>query len=497
MNYVLTNTQMREADRYTIQTLGVESLVLMERAGEALCAYAETLAPTGNIVCVCGGGNNGGDGFVCARLLRKKGRAVTVVYLAEKESEACGINRKKYTTCGGEICSHLPHNVHFALVVDCLFGTGFHGELPPRYREELEKVNALRATGAKVLAADIPSGVNGENGFAATGAVCATHTLCIGEKKAGVYLNDGIDYAGEIARADIGIALPRQEEYARLLSQEEMKRLLPKRKRNSHKGTFGRAAIVAGCTEYTGAAALSLSACLRSGAGYTALFTPANILPYYILKYPEALLERLCEGGRVAFNEENFSKLLAFDAVAYGMGMGVSAETAKGAVWLLERYTGRLVLDADGLNSLAKYADVHAAFRAKKCDVIITPHIKEFSRLTGESVQAILEKGLFAPVAFAKEHDVCVLLKNAVSIVTDGKHVALNAAGNVGQARGGSGDVLAGVIAGLCAGGLSAFDGGKAGAYLVGKAAEIAAKKTGEYSLLVSDVISAFVSVWE
>ncbi len=494
MEYLLTNTQMRNADTYTINKLGVPSLTLMERAGEALCTLAQKLAPTGKIACICGGGNNGGDGFVCARLLRRAGREVDVVFFAEKTSNDCKIHLEKYRLDGGEILETLPIENEYALLVDCLFGTGFHGELASRYLMETEKINGFFENGGLVLAADIPSGVNGDNGYAAKGAVRATHTLCIGEKKAGAFLGDGIDCAGEVLRADIGIALPKGESYGQIIDDAEIKTLVKRRKRNVHKGSFGRAAIVAGGLKYTGAAALSVGACLRSGAGYTTLFTPSDLLPYYIWKYPEALLESLCEGGRVAFNEESFEKLLSYDSIAYGMGMGESEDTAKGALWLLERYTGKLILDADALNSLAKYVDEanrKTAFATKKCDVILTPHVKEFSRLSKESVQNVLEKGLQAPVAFAKEYKVSVLLKNAVSVLTDGERIVINPVGTAGQAKGGSGDVLSGVIAGLCASGLSAFDGGKAGAYLTGRAAQIAAEETGEYSLLATDVIGA------
>ena len=163
-------------------------------------------------------------------------------------------------------------------------------------------INTLKKRGVRVLSADIPSGVNGENGLVEGVAIEADKTLCIGEVKAGVLFGDGIDHAGEIKRADIGIELPAGETYAVLSDREVVKAILPKRKRNTHKGSFGRAAIVAGSVEYTGAAQLASSACLRSGAGYTTLFTPSEILPYYFLKTPEILLKSTNEGGRYALN---------------------------------------------------------------------------------------------------------------------------------------------------------------------------------------------------
>ena len=248
---------------------------------------------------------------------------------------------------------------------------------------------------------------------------------------------------------------------------------------------------MAGSLEYTGAAYLSAAACLRSGAGYTTLFVPAKILPYYILKSPEILLKASNEGTMYAFNEEIMGQVCEYDAVAYGMGMGISREVANGAAFLLRRYTGKLILDADGLNSLSVYykATLFELFKNAKCDVVLTPHIQEFSRISGLTVEEILQADLQAAQPFAKQNSVTLLLKNAATIVTDGEKTAVNFAGNSGQAKAGSGDVLSGVIAGLCAQGASGFDGGCAGTFLCGKAAEIAAAVLGEYSLTASDCI--------
>ncbi len=290
---------------------------------------------------------------------------------------------------------------------------------------------------------------------------------------------------------ELGVSLPKDVS-AVLTDRRLAKALLPKRKRNSHKGNYGRAAIVAGSVEYTGAAYLAAAACLRTGVGYTVLFVPKGILPLYALKSPEILLKSSNDGDRYAFNEEIMRELLVYDSIAYGMGMGVSNEVFKGVAYLLKNYEGKLILDADGLNSLAAFAgeDRNELFKNKKCDVILTPHCKEFSRLCENTVEEILESGVCAAKDFAKKYQVSVLLKNALSVITDGGSVALNATGNSGQAKGGSGDVLAGVIAGLCATGLGSFEGGVLGAYLVGKAAEIAATDFGEYSLTASELIA-------
>lgn len=276
-----------------------------------------------------------------------------------------------------------------------------------------------------------------------------------------------------------------------VLDKKTVAALLPKRKRNTNKGDYGKAAIVAGSEEYTGAAYLAAAACLRAGAGYTALFVPENIFPYYVLKIPEVLLKKF----------ENLNDLLVYDSIAYGMGMGISRQVADGAVWLIENFSGKLILDADALNSLAKYCSLADVFSRKKGDVLLTPHIKEFSRLAKKSVEEILSKGLGAAKEFAARHGVTVLLKNAVSVIENGEKAFVNERGTAGQAKGGTGDVLSGVIAGLCASGLSVFDGACAGAYVVGYAAEIAGEKISEYSLTATDLISylggAFLGITE
>lgn len=490
---------MREADAHTIENVGVESAVLMRRAGEALAAQAGRLASVGRILCVCGGGNNGGDGYVCARILRFQGRDVDVVHVGKHISKDCEREKAAYLAAGGTVFTHFPQGT-YGLVIDCLLGTGFSGTLREEYAFAIEQIHTYAVQGAKVLSADIPSGVNGDNGKVESVAVRATQTLCIGERKAGVYLNDGIDYAGDVQCADIGIVLP-EEGYAKLITKTDAAHLLPKRKRNTHKGSYGKAAIVAGSMQYSGAALLAFSACLRTGVGYTALFTPKNLLSYFMLQQPEGLLVATNDGDRYAFNEETMQKLCAYSAVAYGMGMGIDEEVARGAEWLLQHYQGTLILDADALNALAKYRleTLHYLFKTKQCGVVLTPHVKEFSRLTGACVQEIVEQGLTAPFAFAKENGVTVLLKNAVTIVCDGAKTALNIRGSAGQAKAGSGDVLSGVIAGLCAQGLSAFDGACVGAYLTGKSAELAEEQKGEYALLARDVIDglprAFLSL--
>ena len=494
MRRILTVAQMREADTYTINEKNEPSLTLMYRAGEALANEAENLVSQGEVLCVCGGGNNGGDGYVCAEILRERGREVTVVCVGESKSADNEYYKQRFIEAGGRIEKAFPEN-KFSLVVDCLLGTGFYGAPKGECAVAIERIKAYKTDGAKVLSADIPSGLNGDNGQKSL-CVEADVTLCIGEEKTGVYYGEGVDVAGKVVRKDIGIVLPN-EEYATIIQKEDVAKLLPKRKRNTHKGDYGRVAIIGGSAQYFGAGYLSAYAGLRSGAGYTYLYVPQSILGYYVLKNPEMIIRPL-DGRGARGMCETLDGLLSMQAIAYGMGMGVTKEVCEGAKQLLNTYTGSLLLDADALNALAKYekGNIVSIFANKKCEVVLTPHVKEFSRLTGDSIEEILEKGMFAPVAFAKQCAVTVLLKGAVTTVTDGERIAVNIAGSAGQAKGGSGDALSGLIAGLLAQGLDVFDGAVAGAYLLGRSAENVEKTVGEYGMLATDIINGLGQVF-
>lgn len=488
MKYVLTNEQMRNADENAIKKSSAEAV--MERAGKAV--FDRVSARVGKILCVCGGGNNGGDGFVCARYLLEQGREVLVLSRAEKLSELAKLNREKYLALGGKITAEFPKTVD--VVVDCLLGTGFQGELKENVAEQIQKINELKRKGAYVISVDIPSGVNGDSGLSKL-AVEADETLCIGEWKRGNLLQDGLTYCGKRKLLDIGIrAVVSNEdagEYLTLLEGKDVKELLPKRVRNSHKGTYGKVAIVAGSEKYTGASYLALKSASKSGVGYVTLFTPKTVAESFYLKVPEALIFPLNGGGSVEFCVSDFEKICKNDAVAYGMGMTVSEATYQGAKYLLEHYEGKLILDADGLNAIAKYGSADD-FLSKKADVLITPHLKEFERLFHISMEKVIKTPVSEEKRVSEEFGIKILLKGASTLLTDGKSCFLNVTGNSAQAKAGSGDVLSGLIGGLCAQGASLLDGAKAGSYLVGKSAEIATEKLTEYVATPTDFIDCF-----
>lgn len=468
MKYSFTNQQMKEADAYTVQR-GTPSLTLMERAGEALAKVVRAAMKSkgvNDVLFVCGGGNNGGDGFVAARLLQESGVDVQVLCIAEKLSPDCEAVRKRFR---GAVIGRIPRR-RYALIVDCIFGTGL--SRAPAGTERL-LIDFINDSGAYVVACDLPSGLK-EGGVAFTHCVRADETITFGYYKNSLLLADGKDHAGKISVADIGISSAIKG--AEIWQNADVKALFPPRRSNSHKGNYGNACLVAG-GETCGAALLAAGACLKSGAGYTRLYVPERYTAAAVGRYPACIVH--------PFNDLE-EDILRADSVAVGMGMGTGKEHYAFLKQLITAYRGTLILDADALNVLALYGvDI---LKQKKCRVAITPHPGEFSRLTGESAEKLQNAPVGAAMAFAEKYGVTVLLKNNRSIIAGGERVAINVTGSPALAKGGSGDVLSGLLAGLAAR-VPLFEACCAASFLLGRAGELSAGRLGEYSSDATDVI--------
>lgn len=466
MKYSYTFEEARKAD-FALIASGVSQEALMERAGAALADTVERAMERLGVfdaLFVCGGGNNGGDGLVAARILRERGREADVLLSEENRSQGCA---RALEAFGGEVFGRIPRR-RYLLVVDCVLGTGC--TRPPEGEKRL-LIEFINGMGAYVISCDVPSGLI-ENGVASGAAVRADETVTFGLKNA-LLLADGADLSGKITVAEIGI--PPLTRGAEVWEKEDLKPLFPKRKSHTNKGSYGSAALYAGSTKASGAAFLSANGCLRSGAGYTRLYVPEELFPCAVGKLPDVLLSPF----------ERAEDLMQSEAIAFGMGSGICAENYRLLCTLFKEYRGTLVLDADGLNTLATYGV--EALKEKSCKVVITPHPKEFSRLTGRSVNEILQDAKGLSEEFARQYGAVVLLKNNRSVVTDGARTAIVTTGSPALAKGGSGDVLAGFLAGTCARGVSPFEAACASSYLVGKAGEIAGEELGEYAVTASD----------
>lgn len=471
---------MKRADSFTIQEKSIPSLTLMERAGRAIAEEVKGRITDKNqvVAVVCGGGNNGGDGFVVARLLKEEGFSVCAVCRAKTFSPECEEMKNRYV---GEILSTLPQA---DFVVDALFGTGLSREVTGENAELIEEINA---SGAFVISADIPSGLNGDNGLMMGACVRADVTVAIGGLKTGLFLADGRDCCGEILTKDIGIEPLTKDIF--LFEEEDFFALFPKRKSHSHKGTYGRACLVAGSLNYSGAALLAANAAMRTGAGYTTLCVPHNLFPHFVGKIPEILLKDMGGGDCFVFSENNFSCILAYPAVAFGSGVGVGEETYKILNYLLSEYTGTLVLDADALTTLAKYGAER--LKEAKCKVVLTPHLKEFSALAKVTIEEAERGGEKKARRFAKENGVVLCLKSNTTIVTDGEKSFLVAEGTPALSKGGSGDALFGILCAMLSRGVPPLEGAAGASFLLSRAGKIAEETLSEYSVSGSDVISA------
>ncbi len=463
-----TNAQVRDAER-KIQTAGTPVHVLMERAGEKLAektAAAMERLGIDDVLFVCGGGNNGGDGFVAARLLAEKGKEVSVLCPDEKFSADCSRAKYRYK---GEVLGRIPRR-RYALIVDCVLGTGL-SRAPEGNAATL--VRFINGSGAYVISADIPSGLS-ENGVALSPCVHADETLCMGLMKNALVLADGADTAGEVEVAQIGVS--SMESGAEIWERADVKAFFPKKHSNVNKGMFGKAAIWAQGA-LSGAGYLAAGACLKSGAGYTFLSVREECAPFAACKYPACVVKTM-----------DTEALLGCDSIALGMGAGVSEELYALIRELLSSFTGTLVLDADALNTLAAFGT--DALKKKSCDVILTPHPKEFARLVGKNAKDVLENPVLSAQEFARKYGVILVLKNNRSVISDGRRTAINTTGSPALAKGGSGDLLSGFLAGTCARGIPPYEAACVAAYAAGLAGEIAAEEMGEYAPDATDVIA-------
>lgn len=465
MQRVLTNSQMRYADEYTITRLNVFSQELMNRAGKAIAKTVKEVLKeisADNVTVVCGTGNNGGDGYVCAEILRADGVNVAVYAFEENFSVDC---RKVKDSYKGKYTK----KVNADIIVDCIFGTGLDRDVSEKYRQVIDEINSCRSF---VISADVPSGINGNNGLICGSAVKADITVAIGEYKTGHFLNDGLDCCGKVIRCDIGIVCPERE-YAEIAQDKDIEAFFPKRKRNSNKGSYGVANIVAGSDKYIGAVKLSAEGALRSGCGYVKITTSDSAKLALLPAMPQAIfLDGIDETA---------------NAIAIGMGCGVSEKLYKTIKRLLNNYKGVLLIDADGINVIAKYGK--EILLEKKCKAILTPHIKEFSRLTGYTVQEIISNPVDLAKNFAREYNVIINLKSAASIITDGERVAINTKGSSALAKGGSGDILSGFTCGTLARGVVPFEACLCSAYALGLSAEITTEEKGDYCAAANDVL--------
>ena len=502
---ILNAAQMREADRYTSEEIGIPSLVLMENAGRQVVAAIEAsyeAALHGRVAVLCGRGNNGGDGFVVARTLLQRG-IDTAVFVIGAVAEVRGDARINLDILGRlgvtvvEINDEQSWELHFSeisqcsLIVDAIFGTGLRSPLGGMLETVVADVNAADIP---IVAIDLPSGVSADTAHLIGDCIDASMTVTLAAPKLPLILPPGEAHAGDVVIADIGIPYEVIQgvdgPHIELLTTEQVREHVQPRTADSHKGDFGRVTIVAGSRGKTGAAQLAAIGALRSGAGLVTVATPASCLPIVASIAPDFMTEPLPEiDGAAAGNAVERLLELRHEVIACGPGLGRTPGVAEFVRTLLARSTVPLVLDADALTVLADQPGV--LMGTEERDVIITPHPGEMARLVAASIEDVQGNRIQVASDFATTHQLYVVLKGHRTVIaTPQGKVFINPTGNPGMATGGTGDVLTGMIAAWLAQLLDAEAACRLAVFLHGAAGDLAEVQHGQVAMTATDLLS-------
>lgn len=476
MNYNIVSALALKNAEQSLMKSGVTEDELIFRASTALANRVKEVALGGKILVVAGRGNNGCDGLECAIILSKRGEKVKVLDL----SDGATGNKKRIDelkTLGVPFVDKVESG-EYAVIIDAIFGIGLSREVQGKY---LDAINQINKSNAYIISADIPSGLDADDGFTYGATVNANETVTFTAVKSGMILGLGRNYCGEITVAEIGIGC---ESLGTVVQKNDA--VMEKRLPSSHKGNYGRVSVIGGCDTMVGAPLMayeSAEACARSGAGLTTLCVAKENKCAYQSRVKETMLCFLpSKKGKIKFNKKS---LLACtknaNAVVVGPGMTSCDETRKVVEWLANDYDGTLVIDADGLNSIASNLN---AIKNHRCKMILTPHVGEFNRLSRES-GTIVDRAK----ALAKSLNCVVAVKSATTVITDGDCVKFNVTGTPALSKGGSGDVLSGMVGALaCV--KEPFEAMVTACYHFGRIAEKVSKKmNSEVSVLASDII--------
>jgi ADP-dependent NAD(P)H-hydrate dehydratase / NAD(P)H-hydrate epimerase len=481
--------EMRATDAWAIEDKGVPSLDLMERAGEGLARVVAHRAPSGRIVVVCGRGNNGGDGLVAARLLRAAGRDVDVLATASRRSLR-GDAAEQLRRLPGDPPTGFDAGklTGASVVVDALLGTGSAGVPREPVAVAIEAINAAKP---RVVAADVPSGVDASTGEVPGPAVQAVATATFHRAKPGLWINPGKTRAGEVEVIDIGIPRggPARPDIG--LIGTAVLRALPRRTPGSTKFTSGNVFVIGGSTGLTGAPTMAALAAMRAGAGYVTVAAPASLEPTFSARLLEAMMVPLPEDGGTVCDEAVEPALRAIrraDALVLGPGLGRTPAAQAFARAMFERIDVPLVIDADGLNALAGCFPEDLPQR--RWPTVLTPHAGELGRLLElDSDEVGRARVAHARVAAARARAIVVLKGDDTLVADPSGRVAVSRGGAPGLATAGTGDVLAGMIGAMLAKGLPPAQAACAAVYAHVRAGQLAAAPYGPDGVIASDVI--------
>ena len=515
----VTAETMRRLDAVTIRDYQIPGRVLMERAGkavaDAIAAQFLRRQPASHVpVCLCAGkGNNGGDAFVTARHLKMRGVPVcirTTCFVADYTGDAR--SHVLQALADGIVCRECPDPVDWAstpgdagdaisLIVDGILGTGFKGPVGGTACAAIEWINRM-GRHIPVVSIDLPSGLNADTGTPEPIAVRADLTITLGLPKTGLLLSPATDHVGRVCPGWIGIPdalIAECDDHLHLITRDDCMQWMPARPATSHKGTFGHLLVIGGSTLFTGAPILAGLAALRSGVGLLTMLVPGALKTAATARMPEAMVAAPPDSSGETLSVDALRALprppSAFQAVIAGPGMGQTPATRTLLDNLLQTPPDALVLDADALNLLAGQSGTLRACSAPRR--VLTPHPGEAARLLGCDIEMVQQDRLSAARQLAELTGSTVVLKGAGTVVTaPGEPPWINRTGNPGMAKGGMGDVLAGIIGALLAQGLCAMDAARLGVFLHGTAGDCAAGEQSQPGLTAQDVIACLPAAW-
>ena len=505
---IVTAEQMGQIDRQCAE-VGLPTSVLMENAGKAVAEEVRQILGTidqQHILVLIGPGNNGGDGLVAARHLHDWGAKVSLCLLSQRPPDDPNLKlvQQRGITCveatQGENLSQLDELLSSAsAVIDALFGTGKSRPLGGIFLQALDRVSKAkkRQAGLRVVALDLPSGLNADSGAVDPACLYADNTITLGFPKPGLFNFPGAERVGKITIADIGIPTYLAEAVTtELITNEWAREVLPRRPLGANKGSFGRVLVASGSINYIGAAYLACSGAIRVGAGLVTLATATSLQPILASKLTEVTYLPLPESqpgivsapaARLIHQQFNY-----YNVLLLGCGLGQSQSAIrfiKAVLFRLKQALPSLVLDADALNTLAKIPNW---WQQLTNDAILTPHPGEMARLVGVSVDEVQSDRLGIAKRVAQDWHKTIVLKGAYTVIAapDGQ-VRISPVANPGLASAGTGDVLTGAIAGLVAQGLSLFDAAALGVYLHGEAGEMVKARLGDAGMIATDLLPA------
>ncbi len=516
MKYAVTSQEMKIYDRNTSEHFGMATEVLMERASLSVADVVDEWKSkreakrTYKVLVMAGVGNNGGDGVCVGRLLKQRGYQVNLCVVGDPTrcsdlllkqlqiAEKYGIHKDTFSNIR---CN--KSEADFDIIVDGLFGIGLSRPVTGDYLDAVNYINSCkrqRDSDMFVVSIDIASGISADDGHVCGAAVRADVTVTFNQAKIGHIMYPGCEYTGKLIVEDVGITDESflGKEPGVIYYDGEGRALLPERNPAGNKGTYGKVLIIAGSKDISGACVLCAGACLKAGAGMVRVFTAVENAEAVRTLLPEAILDTYEDFEPVG---DKLKEAMKWSTQAViGPGIGTEGKGAELLADVLNFYDKSLVMDADALNLIAEDAELYrlaSNFGRDGKQLIITPHMGEFARLFKSDIRDCKEHITQYPVELAKRLHCTVICKDARSIVADtgSKKIYINMSGNDGMATAGSGDVLAGILGAVLSYKMDGFETAIAGAYIHGRAGDVAAEQIGRYSMVASDIAAALPEV--